>query len=374
MTAPRIAFLSTHLMGSGHLARVLNLADAVRAAGGAAVVISGGRPLAHLPLGPGDVQLPPVHVPGLAYRDLRGPDGAPADDALWSARRDAVAACFAKAPPDVLVTELFPFGRRQMAAEFEAMAALRPDGCALVSSVRDVPEPPKKEKRARESLARLAAYDAVLVHGDRSVLALEDAWPGHGLSVDPSVLRYTGYVRPPAPEDTGGDAGAGAGSGEVLVSVGSGAIGRRLLEMAARASAGDPRRWRLMAPGTDAERAALRALGPATVEAPRADFRALLRRCAVSISLAGYNTAVEAATRGGQSILVPMQEEGEQEQLIRADAFARLPGVSTRRIGMLTPETLRAAVDASLDAAPVEPPKIDLDGARRSAEILMSMA
>ncbi|MGG7567993.1 glycosyltransferase family protein [Rhodovulum sp. DZ06] len=369
MTAPRIAFLETHLMGSGHLARVLNLAGAVRAAGGEAMVVSGGRPLAHLPLGPGDVQLPPVHVPGLNYRDLRGPDGAPAGDALWAARQEAVAGVWARFRPDVLVTELFPFGRRQMAAEFEALAAARPLGTALVSSVRDVPEPPKKEKRARESLARLAGYEAVLVHGDRSVLALEEVWPGHGLSVDPGLLRYTGYVAPAPAAATDGE-----GAGEVLVSVGSGGIGRRLLELAARAAAGHGLRWRLMAPGAEAERDALRALGPAVVEAPRGDFRALLPRCAVSISLAGYNTAVEAATRGGPSILVPMEEGDEQEQLIRAAAFARLPGVSTRRIGMLTPETLRDAVDASLDAAPAEPPKIDLDGARRSAEILMSLA
>ena len=244
MTA-RIAFLETHLMGSGHLARTLVLADAVRAAGGAAMTLSGGRALAHLPLGPDDVQLSPVHVPALDYKDIRGPGGAPADPALWSARRDAAAAAFARFRPDVLVTELFPFGRRAMAAEFEAIAALRPPGCALVSSVRDIPEPPKKPKRAAEALRRLAGFDAVLVHGDARILPLAAAWPGHGLDVPPDIaarLIHTGYVAAPLPK-----AGPGTGAGEILVSVGSGHIGRALLEIAARAAIGHRRPWRLIA-------------------------------------------------------------------------------------------------------------------------------
>lgn len=374
MSAPRIAFLVTHLMGSGHLARVQAIAAALRARGARACVISGGRPLAQMPLGADDVQLPPLTADGLDYGRMLDDAGHAADAAYMGRRTGMIRAALGAVAPHVLVTELFPFGRRALAAEFEAAAAARPAGCALACSVRDIPEPPRKDKRIAEAAARLSAWDAVLVHGDPAVLPFSHGWPGMGRETPAGVaekLRHTGYVvTPPAPPSPG------EGAGEILVSVGAGVIGRRLLELAAPAARGHPLRWRLLVGGGDAaaEAARLNAMGPALAEPARPDFRAMLPRAALSISLAGYNTAVEAALRGGPSLLVPMEEGGEQEQLIRARAFAALPGVTMLRIGDLTPQTLRAAADAALAAAPATPPALRADGAARAAEMLFTLA
>ena len=66
------------------------------------------------------MQLPPVIVEGLEFGVLRSPDGALVTQEYMAERRQALAKAIAEARPDVLITELFPFGRRVMAPEFLA--------------------------------------------------------------------------------------------------------------------------------------------------------------------------------------------------------------------------------------------------------------
>ncbi|MEE3100813.1 MAG: glycosyltransferase, partial [Pseudomonadota bacterium] len=221
------------------------------------------------------------------------------------------------------------------------------------------------------TLAGLAPWGAVLVHGDPSAIPMSASWPGPdgGASPDAAALplRYTGYVCAPPPPPS-----PGPGAGEVLVATGGGAIGRALLEMAARAAALSPLRWRLLVGGADAraEAARLAALGPAQAEPARPDYRAMLGRAAVSVSLAGYNTAVEAALSPTPALLVPMEEGGEQEQLIRAEAFARLPGLAAARIGALTPRTLAKRVHALAEGPRIAAP-LRADGAAESVRLIL---
>lgn len=363
----RVAFLVNHLMGSGHLVRTLAIARAVQAAGGAPVVISGGRPLPHL----GDpgvrlVQVPWVASRGTDYRTLLGPDGQPATDAFRAARRAALADAVRTARPEVLVTELWPFGRRMLAADF--LAALDADpGVPLLCSLRDVLEPPSRPARVAETLSHVGRFACVLVHGDPAVLPLAASWPGTGaLPEDVGTrLAYTGYVTtPPPPPIPAPDT--------VLVAVGSGAIGRPLLRLAAQAAALSPLRWHLLVGGEDAERAALRTLGPATISPLRPDFRALLGGAAAAITLCGYNTALEVLLSGTPTLLVPMAEGGEREQAIRAAAFAALPGLRTAALDDLTPATL-AATAAALAASPrTGPPPLRTDGAAEAARLILA--
>jgi UDP-N-acetylglucosamine--N-acetylmuramyl-(pentapeptide) pyrophosphoryl-undecaprenol N-acetylglucosamine transferase len=372
---PRIAFLVTHLMGSGHFVRTLAIAHAVHAAGGRALVISGGRPLPHIDdAGIDVVQLAPLSIRHLDYKTLRGPDGTPAEAAYMAARSAAIAAALTRFAPDVLVTELFPFGRRALAPEFGAAIAARPARCRLAVSIRDVLETPSKPKRAEETRARLAPFDLILIHGEAAVAPLALSWPGHGLPPAPDIvarIAYTGYVLAPAPAAAA--AADGPGAGEILVSVGGGAVGRGLLDVAAQAATLSARPWRLLV-GDPGDRARLCAIGPAVVEPLRKDYRAMLRRAALSVSLAGYNTAVDAAVRGGPSILIAMEEGGEVEQVIRADAFAALPGVTCLRIAGLTPDALHRAAEAAIAAWRPHPAPLRTDGAADSARRLVALA
>lgn len=362
----RVAFLTCHLTGTGHLVRTLAIARATAAAGAEVQVLNGGRPLGHVDSGGiAVVQVPPVTVPDFDFATLRRPDGRPADAAYMAARRDALLAALEAFRPHALVTETFPLGRRMLAGEFEAaIAAVRAGnpGAAILASVRDIPEP--KPRRVAETAARLERhYDALLVHGQEEVVPLSATWP---LPAFAPRTRHTGYVAAPGPIPQGrpGDT--------VLVAVGGGVLGRRLLAVAADAARRSSRPWHLLTGGPDAAEQARALAGRGLrAEPPRADYRSLLARAAVSVSLAGYNTVTDLALTDTPALLVPFAEHGEREQAIRAAALARFPGITVLDAGQLTAEALAAAVEQAAGGQRRPPLPLRTDGAEVSAGAIL---
>lgn len=368
----RIVFLSCHLSGTGHLVRTLLVARAALGRGHEVTVITGGRRLGHLDMaGLAVVQLPPVHIEGFEFGVLRDNDGVEVDARYMAARSEAIAAALAAARPDALVTELFPLGRRVLSDEFLGAIAVAKEvnpRVAVVSSVRDIPEP--KPRRLSETAARLIRhYHGVLVHGDEQFLPLATTWP---LPDDVApMIHHVGYI--------GTAIGADVPPGEeVLVSVGGGVLGRELLDVAARAAALSDRSWRLIVGGADgagvaAEIAATHATPGLTVEGVRPDFRDLLAGAACSVSLCGYNTAVELAACTTPAILVPSEEADEQEQLIRARKLAEQPGIVLMRTETLSPEGLAAAAEG-LASGPRRPPiSIEIDDGTRAVAVVEAL-
>lgn len=368
----RVAFLCCHLSGTGHLVRTLALARAVAAEGAEAVVISGGLPPGHVDAGGIDLRrLPPVHVPDFDFSTLRTPRGVPADAAYLEARRAALVGMLTALGPQALVTETFPLGRRILAPEFEAAIAACPGG-AIIASVRDIPEPPSRPARLAEAAGRLERlYDALLVHGDADFLPLSTTWPlPAGLA---GKVHHTGYVAaaPPPPCDAPGEA--------VLVAVGGGVLGRRLLEVAAGAAALSPRPWHLLTGGPDAAALAgglIARHGRAnlTIEPARPDYKALLSAAACSVSLAGYNTVLDLAGCTTPAILVPFDEYGEREQVIRAGRLAACPGFTVLRVGTLTPAALAEAAEGVAAGPRRTPLPLARDGAARAARLILELA
>ncbi|MET7248321.1 glycosyltransferase, partial [Methylobacterium sp. EM32] len=369
----RILIAVTHLLGAGHLTRAAALARAFAGAGHAVTLVSGGLPAA-LPRLDGIrlVQLPPVRITGTAFTALLDPEGAPVTAERLAARRDMLLAAFAEAAPDAVITELYPFGRRVLAPEFEALvkamraASPRP---LLLASIRDILATPSRPERIAATHARLHTYDAVLVHGDPAFLPLDTSWP-----VDEGVarrLRYTGYVDeaevPPAPD------GPRAG---IVVSGGSSAAGLPLQEAAVAAAFLTPGlSWRILVGRAVPEPAfaalAAAAPGNAVVERARPDFRALLARAALSVSQAGYNTVLDLLQGGGPALLVPFEAGHETEQRLRAETLAVHGLARVLPESELTAERLAAAVLAT--PPPGVGHAIARDGARRSVAIVEAM-
>jgi predicted glycosyltransferase len=372
----RVAFLCCHLSGTGHLVRTVALARATAAAGARVLVIGGGRPLDHIDQKDiGFLQLPPVQVPDFDFSTLRTPEGLTADDAYLAARRTALEQALAEFQPDALVTELFPLGRRILAAEFEAaIAATRTaiPAAKIIASVRDIPEPPKKPGRLEQASERLRRhYNALLVHGDAAFLPLSTTW---ALPADLTpMIHHTGYVAgdPPPRCDTPGDT--------ILIAVGGGVLGRRLLELAAQAAALSPRPWHLLTGGADAaDRArdltARYGRANLTVEPARPDYKALLANAACSVSLAGYNTVLDLAGTTTPAIIVPFDEHDEREQVIRAERLAGCDGFTVLRVGELTPDKLASAAERAASGGRRPVLALTRDGATRAAAKILVLA
>jgi predicted glycosyltransferase len=378
MTA--VLFYVQHLLGIGHLRRALYLAEALTRDGARVTLVAGGEPLPELARAAAErvIQLAPVRARDAGFRELVDADGRTIDDSLRAARREALLAAFAGARPDAVVIEAFPFGRRAFRFELdpliEAARARRPPAVVLCS-LRDIVVAPEVARRRREIVDRVRAdFDAVLVHGDPTLIPLESSFAEAAEVAD--RLVYTGYVGAPD-EPTGAE--DGAGHGEVLVSAGGGAVGGALLATALEArrlGCLSDRGWRLLAgpnlPQT--EFAALAAGLPQGVilERYRHDFPQMLRRCRVSVSQAGYNTVLDILAAGAAAVLVPFAGMRETEQGLRADRLAARGVVETVAPAELSPERLARAIERAALRRPVAL-AIDTGGARRTARLIADM-
>ncbi|TNJ47732.1 glycosyltransferase family protein [Phaeobacter sp. B1627] len=368
----KILIAVTHLLGTGHLSRALTLGRAFAAAGHAVSVVSGGGPAPHLSTrGVAFEQLPPLRSDGLTFSRLLAADGKVADANYHAARQAHLQGLVRSLQPDVLITELYPFGRRSLQAEFhvllEAAHAL-PVRPLILSSIRDILAPPSKPKKAVAADAVIAQYyDAVLVHSDPNATRLEASWP-----VSPALsqrLHYTGYVAPPAitphPDKLG--------QGEILVSAGGGSVGDALYACAVQAAKAMPEhKWRILIGGSNAsERIAALSdpASPARLEPARPEFRSMLPHAAASVSMCGYNTALDLLQSGVPSVLVPFDAGNEVEQSLRARSLATLSGVAVEPTAALTPARLSAALRQVMQEPQRSLDGFRFDGAARSVEI-----
>ncbi len=376
----RVLIAVTHLLGAGHLTRAAALARAFARAGHPTTLVSGGMPAPLVSLGEAAlVQLPPVRTAGTDFGTLLDEGGARVDPDRLELRKRMLLDAFRSVRPDVVVTELFPFGRRVLAGEFMALVdaartvAPRP---LIVASVRDILACPAKPERIEEAHRRVGTlYDAVLVHGDPDLVPLERSWP---LSREAAALvRYTGYV------DEGGPAVAepstATARSEILVSGGSSAASLPLYRAALAAAASVTERpWRVVVGAGVAQPAFedLRRTAPAhvAVERARPDFRALLARAAVSVSQAGYNTAVDLLRGGVAAVLVPFEAGHETEQRLRAECLAGFGLALLLPEAELSPATLAERVRMQLAGGAPPRPKIRLDGAERAVAVVEDLA
>lgn len=368
----KVMIVVTHLLGSGHLSRALVLARAINASGHEAHVVSGGFPVPHLDLG--DVtlhQLPPLRADGVQFTRLLGPEDAQASDDYLSQRQRTLCAFFDTIAPDVLVTELFPFGRRVLREEFLGLLDRAQTLCPrpqIVSSIRDILAPPSKPSKAVTTEGWVNQYyDAVLVHSDPAITPLSTSWPVTEALA--ARLRYTGFVAPPA----AGPHPDALGQGQVLVSAGGGDVGRVLFDaVLATARLDKALKWRVLVGGKDGSVAHLKQNAPknAVVEAARPEFRQMLYHAKTSVSMCGYNTALDILQAGAPAVFVPFDDGGEIEQSLRANALANLPGIEVVSAKDLSPENILAAI-ARANAAPRRTPTLSgFKGAAETVRIL----
>lgn len=376
MSGGRVFFYVQHLLGIGHTMRAAALTRAMRNAGLAVTYVSGGFDTVALELGGADViQLPPVRAADARFKTLLDSDDRPIDDA-WRDRRKAVLLdAFVDAAPDILLIEMFPFGRWPFRFELLPLleaARQRSARPQIVCSLRDILVPKSKAKRLADIVDVVRRkFDAVLVHGDPDFVRLDETFTRAGDISD--MLQYTGYIapnrRPPVHCDDTGDVIVSAGGGST-----GGALLRTAIEARSRCCLSD-RHWRILAgpnlPPQD--RAALVPVPGVTIEPLRPDFRDLLAHCALSISQAGYNTVMDLLSCSTRSILVPFSAHGQSEQFARADRLAARGWTQVVPEEALSPDTLAAAIDRTMKSPPPRIDALDLEGARKCAAILAGL-
>ncbi len=381
MTRPRLLFYCQHSVGLGHLVRSMNLAEGL-AQDFDVTLLNGGPWPVDLPQ-PATIDI--VHLPALGldadYALVSRDERFTVEEAL-GLRRSMIQECFRGTAPDVVLIELFPFGRKKFATELmpllEAARSARP-APFVACSLRDILVGSRRDQQGHDDRASRVTneyFDAVLVHADVRFATLEETFhPNVPLCVP---VHYTGFVRAPVVRDR-----KRARERRVLVSAGGGLVGAPLFHAAVEAH---PRllvdnglRTVIVTgpflPDPIVDELTRRAAETTGLEVVRylPDLAGEMAASAVSVSQAGYNTTMDILGCTTPSVVVPYGEGREDEQAARARRLERLGALRVLHSGRLSAQTLVDAVRDALDWTPLPVP-LALDGRTRTSELLRTLS
>jgi predicted glycosyltransferase len=383
----RLLFYCQPVLGMGHLVRSLAV---LRGLDGFEIgFINGGLPLAAATVAtlPGNIAI--INLPALQadpeFRGIVAIDPTRNLDEIRAERMSGLLEIFATFNPDILMIELFPFGRMKFDFELRPLleaARRREPAPSIVCSLRDILVAKRDQKDFEDFAIERANqfFDLILVHSDPTFQPLGETFP----PVDRLTCRieYTGYVvevEPAASNPTSGDQ-------TVVVSIGGGRVGLELLYAASEASRqvrrSIPHRLHLFTgpylPADEFRKLVDNYAGDDDIVIERftPDLVGAMRNARLSISLAGYNTCMNILTAGVPSIVHPFTGNENREQTIRAHKLEQSGIVS-----VITAEELASGKLAPLMAAMLTTPansdhrlKIDLDGVRKTKILLTELA
>lgn len=372
----RVLFYVQHLLGVGHVRRAAALARAMTAEKLEVNVALGGFRVALADFGAAKLhQLAPVRTADMSFSALLDENGTPVDPAWWQRRREALLALYERLDPQVILTEHFPFGRGAFKKELVPLLDAAKGRARIACSVRDVLVGASEAKASKITDLVERYFDHVLVHGVEKIIPLDATFaPARRFA---EKISYTGYVAQPGPRCREGE---NAGRGEIILSIGGGAVGGDLLR-AGLTVASQERfrgyRWRFLA-GSNLESHVLRELearAPAHViiEPARSDFATLLANCALSISQGGYNTVMDVITARCPNLIVPFATGSESEQNFRARRFEALGLINLLPPGRLNAQALGDAAAAALTAGVPKTARPDMNGAVETARLIRKM-
>jgi predicted glycosyltransferase len=317
-----------------------------------------------------------------SYSHLLQSDGQPVTEAYKAARRSKLLAEFDVFRPDIVVTEAYPMGRWAMDFELAPLlervrlSAPRP---MLVASLRDILQMPKTREKSNRSIQLFDRYyDHMLIHGDPTLVRIEESFP----PLIPFLDRasYTGLVTPAPQPARSAPSSQTNNKFDVIVSAGGGAIGYAILKsafLAKRKTKVDGCRWLglagpRMAEADFADLANIASANNVRLERFMPELSNLMATAQLSIQRAGYNTVADLLIAQCRSVLIPDSADRQLEQPLRAAKMAERGLAVVLAEEALTPERLSESIDQAL-RLPKPSVRLDVDGAARSAQILMEL-
>jgi predicted glycosyltransferase len=375
---PSLMFYCQHSLGMGHLIRALNLIAGL--ATEFDLCFLNGGPLPEGIVLPSNIEL--VNLPAL---------GMAADSALISRSEDMTVAearslrkalvldVLTRRQPEVLLLELFPFGRKKFA--FELLPLLKaahrlPNRPRVYCSLRDIMVGGRKDQLRHDNRAAWLSnryFDGVLVHADPAFVRIDETFkPDIALRVP---LIYTGFVGPAAQPVSRLE----QRERRVVVSAGGGMVGAELFTAALQAHR---RNWESLAlpmtliagplfsePQWQDLQTACNGVSGLTLLRSVPDLAGLLQSVTCSVSQCGYNTAMDIVAAEVPALVVPFSEGNKDEQYNRARRLADVGVVQILDPSRLTEQSLALAIEGLLSFQP-KARAIAMDGAAVTARRL----
>lgn len=384
----RRVFLYSHdTFGLGHLRRNLAIAEQLlRPEHDCEVWLVSGSPVLRrwdLPAGLWVQPLPPVVKTGAEQYAPRS-DAGPFS--LVKGYREAlILRAVMRERPDVILVDHAPAGMKNELVS--TLAAVRQElpRTRIILGLRDIIDSPDviRAHWRSEGIYDLLehAYDEILVYGTPGLF---DAAEAYALTAAVAQkIHYTGYVaRPPArPVDAPWPGLEAAPGIRVLVTAGGGGDGHAMMAAYLDALAALPARATasLLVPGPLMPAEQAEGLRKAATARPDVAFLSyttdlvkLLGQAEAVVTMGGYNTTAEILAARKPAIIVP-RAAPRAEQRMRAELLERLSVVSVAEEGPDLASRLAALLPTVLTQSATRQPDwdaIDLDGARRAAEVI----
>jgi predicted glycosyltransferase len=378
----KVLFYCQHILGIGHLVRSIEITRRL-IRDFQVCFINGGQVIQGFEVSP---LINIINIPAIKtdpeFQELQVVDDSLTLEEVKAIRKDKLLNIFEQFKPDILMVELFPFGRRRFSFELiPLMDQAKASGTQVVCSLRDIVVM-KKQNRVRheEKICQLMNqyFDMLLVHGDPKLVSIERSFSRIGdLNCE---VHYTGYVAQPILEASQEKlASLKIQQPTLLVSVGGGRFGHELLECVVKSA---PLLKELlphhiqMFTGPfipEAVFAKLQNLAAGqtniTIERYTPQLLTYMQQADLSISMSGYNTTMNILMTGVRAMMMAFKGNGDEEQTIRVTRLEELGIVSVIHPDDLEPQKFAKKVVTYLSQQPATA-HFDFNGVEKTAACL----
>ena len=379
----KIIFYCQYVWGMGHLFRSIEVVRAL--AGHEVVLVAGGREI--------DVRLPQhvtlVRLPGF-YMDEQFTTLIPEDphkkiEDIQRQRKEALFSLCAGHKPDLLVIELYPFGRTLFGFELQPLLDAIRQGrfgkVKVVCSLRDILVE-KRDQKAYEArvLNHLSAhFDLLLVHSDPELMPLDETFSRvHDIQIP---IFYTGFVaqkvKPHAGKRLRRELAIGAREKLIVASTGGGRSGFKLLSNLIEAVRLLPNSKQIrleMFAGPFRDEREFKKLSAHSSKRIRVRyftrrFLDYLSAADLSVSLAGYNTCMNLLVTRTPALVYPCLRQ--REQPMRVAKIKNYLPMKILQDRDLNPKLLGRHIEQMLQESRLaDRVPLNLDGAENTARCL----
>jgi len=378
---PRVLIYCQHVLGMGHLIRSMAIARALKNC--TVVFVNGGESISgiEIPSWVTIVNLPPI-TSDSEFQRLNIHSESTTLEQVQRARKNRLLELFRQVRPDVVIIELFPFGRKRFAFELLPLLAhirLSAPSTKVVCSLRDILVTKPDQVRHEDWVVSLMNryFDLLLIHSDPTFQTLDETFSRcQDLRCG---VQYTGFVTQDSDVLTDCqptyDPSASDGIPLILASIGGGRVGYELLEGTVRASAllTTPHRLAVFTgpymPDQQYETLCRLASQQPHIEVQRftPSFQALMQQAALSISMAGYNTCMNLLKTGTRALVLPFTGHKNDEQTIRAKKLEQRGLLTVLEPEDLNPDRLAKQFEISLTSPCPDQHSINTDGSTNTA-------
>ena len=336
-------FYCQHILGMGHLIRSVEIVKGL-IPDFQICFINGGQVIPKFEF-PTEIEV--INIPAVKtdskFNELR-----PVDDSLTMAevettRTKMLLDTCDRFQPDILIIELFPFGRRRFSFELiPLMEKAKAMGTKIVSSVRDIVVTKQNQQKHEEKVCRLINkyFDLLLIHGDPNFIKLNLSFS----RIDDlnCPVHYTGYVVQPVPKTRQ----IILEKPTILVSVGGGRFGHDLLECVARTAPilkdKIPHHIQVFTGAFSPDRVLIKLqeitkdLDNITCDRYTTNLLDYMQQADLSIGMGGYNTTMNILSTGIKAMMMAFQGNNDKEQETRLRKL-----YSLERVKMIHPQDLQ---------------------------------